>query len=466
MKKFNIFTVFLISVILAVSTASPAVWAHSEPDIAAEAVLLVETKSGKILLERNKDIRVAPGSLAKVMALLLAVLEIENEQASLNEYVTASETFLNGIDDDAATQEIKPGESLSYKDLMYCTYIASANDACNILAERIGGSTEEFVNMMNDKAGELGCTNTHFVNPGGLNDPRQYTSAWDQYIIFKEAVSHPLFLEITGTGSYKTEASDDSTARSFNNPNQMLWEKSEYYYEYSVAGKTASSNEYGNSMVSFSRNEEMSLISVVFGVKPDKGEGKSGAAKCFSETVRLFDWAFTGFMWHDIFKQHEIITNEKIALSKDMVSIDIMTSEAITILARYDLTAEDIKKDVVIYGKDEGKVISAPVKKGDILGEVTVLIDGAVCGKVRLVAADSVKLDKGAFIKSEIAGTLSLLWVKLIIIFMLVFIGLYIWLVVRDRKKRLEKKRRIEETRQRLIESRQKRTKENSKISR
>ena len=194
MKKIKIFTVFLIIVILAASPASalPAL------EIEAYAVLLAEMKSGNILWEYNKDIRVAPGSIAKVMTVLLAVLEVEEGRASLDDSVDASESFLSGLDENTVTQNIKPGETISYRDLLYCAYLASANDACNILAEEVSGSIRGFVRKMNEKAEELGCRNTYFMNPGGLADPGQYTSAWDQYLIFKEAVGHPLFLEIAG----------------------------------------------------------------------------------------------------------------------------------------------------------------------------------------------------------------------------------------------------------------------------
>ena len=451
MRKFNIFTVLLIPVMLVASLISPLVSALSDPDIETDAALLVETISGNILHERNKDIRVAPGGIAKIMTLLLAVIEVENEQEGLQDSVTASETFLNGIGENDATLKIKPGETMSYKDLMYCAYIASANDACNILAEHIDGSIMEFVGKMNAKAKELGCRDTHFMNPGGLTDPGQYTSAWDQYLIFKEAVSHPLFLEIAGMASYQTEADDDSPDRSFINPNLMLQEQHEYYYEYCAAGKTATSGDYGSSLVSYAKNSELSLISVVFGVKSTEGKNVSS----FSETIRLFEWGFSCFSWLVVVTRHETVVNEKIALAKGTDKIRLRPSAPITILARNDLTAEDIKKDIVVFGQGEEKVLMAPVKKGDILGEITVTVDGAICGKVNLVAAQDVALDRGAFIKSHITDTLSIFWVQLGIFLLLVLIGFYIWLVIRDRMRRREEKRRIEEVRKKIVEERQ-----------
>lgn len=458
MRKLKIFTVFLIIVILTALLASPIASALPAPDIEADAMILAEIKSGNILWERNKDIRVAPGSIAKVMTVLLAVLEVEDGQAGLDDSVTASESFLSGLDENAVTQNIKPGETISYRDLLYCAYLTSANDACNILAEEVSGSIRGFVRKMNEKAKELGCRNTYFMNPGGLADPGQYTSAWDQYLIFKEAVGHPLFLEIAGKESYVSKSDADSPERILVNPNLMLQQESGHHYKYCIAGKTASSSEYGSSFVAYADNGELSLISVVFGVKSAEGDRESNASKCFSETQRLLEWGMSNFAWRDIVNEKEIAAYEDIALAKGMETIGLRPAAPITVLTRKDLTAQDIEKDIIIYGKAEGKVLSAPVKKGEILGEIRVSIDGTACGQAHLVAAHDAELDKSAFIRSEVTDTLSLFWVQLVIFLVVAFIVYYIWLVIRDFRRRYEKKRRAEENRRKMMEYRQKQT--------
>ncbi len=457
MKKINIFTIFLITIMIVVSFASPAVLALSSPKIEADAALLVETKSGKILYEQNKARRVAPGSIAKVMTLLLAVEAAEDEQTALKDNITASETFLNGIGEADTTLNIKTGEIMSYEDLIYCMYLVSANDACNILAETIGGNIPDFVDKMNEKAEALGCTDTYFTNAGGLTDAGQYTSSWDQYLIFEEAIGHPLFLQVAGTVSYTVKATNLSPERSLVNSNAMLSSSSEYYYEFCAAGKTASSSEYGYSFVSYASNSSLSLISVVFGAKQTGAEGASDNIDSFTETLHLFDWGFDSFVWQDIIKKNETAFTEKITLAERFDTIELKSSETITILARRDIRAEDVTKDVMIYGQTGGKELSAPVKSGDILGEMMVYIDGDFCGKVYLTAANNIDLDKASFIKDQIKKTLSKFWVQLIIVIFLILIGLYIWLVIRDFIKRREKKRKQEEARRKIIEGLQRR---------
>jgi D-alanyl-D-alanine carboxypeptidase (penicillin-binding protein 5/6) len=457
MRKFNIFTVFLISALIILSFGIPPASALSEPDIDAAAALLVETSSEKILYEHNKEGRVAPGSIAKVMTLLLAVSEVENGQAALTDNITVSETFLNGLPEDAPGQDIKPGEIMSYQDLMYCAFIASADDACSILAETIGGSVAGFVRKMNEKAKELGCNNTRFRNPGGLPDPNQYTTAWDQFLILKEAIGHPLFLQIAGTVSYTAKADEDSPERSLTNSNHMLRSGNPYYYSACIAGKTASSIEYGSSLVTFAVSGDLSMISVVFGVKAGGADSGTDDDACFSETIRLLEWGTSSFKWHDIVKQNEVVASEEINLAKGIGRIDLTPSKTITVLARSDLAADDIAREIVVYAEAEEKVLTAPIRKGDILGEMTVSINGAFADKVKLVAAQDAELDRGEFIKNEIRETLSIFWVQLVIVLVVLFIGFYIWLVIRDWRRRRARKRQMEEAKRRIIDERQRR---------
>src|SRR5699024_1064515 len=118
---------------------------------------------------------------------------------SLTDSVTASDSCLEGMVDDGSTAGIVPGETMSLKDLLYCALLASANEACNVIGEYIGGTVSGFVDMMNARASELGCTGTHFANTHGLPDDNHYTTARDMALIYREALSHEVFAEIAGT---------------------------------------------------------------------------------------------------------------------------------------------------------------------------------------------------------------------------------------------------------------------------
>jgi D-alanyl-D-alanine carboxypeptidase (penicillin-binding protein 5/6) len=454
MRKFNIFTVFLIVGVMLFTAFLPAASALTYPDIQADSALLVEAGSGQILYEKNKDKRVAPGGFTKIMTVLLAVEAVESGVVKLNDSVTASESALNAVGENDFKQNIAAGETIKIQDLLYCAYLASASDACDILAERLAGSTDAFTEKMNGKAATLGCSGTHFANADGSPDEGQYTTAWDQYTIFKAALSHQLFRQIAGMLSYRTDGNTSSPSRNIENSNLMLHEKSQYYYKYCVAGKTDAETDGNYSFIGNAKSSDEELISVVLGDGFVQTEGGAMEVLSYTETKRLFDWGFNGFAWQTVIDKNEIVASEPVELAKGTGAVDLKPTDMIAVLARTDLGPADVRRDIVIYGKPEGKLLKAPIKEGDILGELTVTIDGTVRVASKLVAVRDVGLDREAYLKDQVRGTLTNIWVELGAALLLLFIAGYIWLVIRDRKARREKQRVIEETKQKLIEDR------------
>ena len=232
MKKNKILP-FLISICLLFSLFAPAASALDDPPLhSAKAVVLADMDSGRLLFEMNKDEQRSPASLTKIMTVLLAVEALERGEVSLDEMVTAQADCLAGLNTDSSTSGIQPGEIISYQDLLYCAMVHSANEACNILAHRVSGSVPAFVELMNRRAAELGCTNTHFSDPNGLSNENHYTTAYEMYLITREALEHPLFAEICNTRGYDMAATNLSQARSFANSNALITADSEYGSSY------------------------------------------------------------------------------------------------------------------------------------------------------------------------------------------------------------------------------------------
>ena len=167
MKKFKIFPLILI-ICLIMAMAAPSAFALEDPDINAKAAVLVDLDSGKVLYGHNQDQQRAPASLTKVMTVLLTLEAVDSGRISLSDIVTAQDDCRVGMADDSSTSFIMPGDQVSVRELLYCCLLQSANEGCNILARYIGGSIAGFVEMMNQKAQELGCVNTHFMNTNGL----------------------------------------------------------------------------------------------------------------------------------------------------------------------------------------------------------------------------------------------------------------------------------------------------------
>lgn len=454
MKKFNNFTVLVIVMTLIAAISSPVASALNEPYIQAEAALLVEMKSGKILYEKNKKLKIDPGSMAKTMVVLLVVESIENGTIGLKDNVTASDTFLNGIGTNDTIQNIKSGETMNLQDLLYCAYIASANDACNILAEYMSGDVETFVKQMNLKSEELGCTGTHFTSPGGISDENQFSTPWDQYLIFNEAVKHQLFLSIAGTLTAVLAPTKMSGERHLTNSNSMIHSDSAYYYPHCTLGKTTASVEGGYSFVSCADNSDLKLISVLFGADSVKREDETVEVRSYTETKRLFEWGFSSFAWQTILDKSAIVAYAPVVLAQGTENIDLQPSNSLVILAPRDLSAGVVYNDVVIFEEADGKLLTAPIKKGTVLGEITVYVNGVQSGRTKLIAASDISLNQLQFIKENIKMTLSTPWVRLVIGLIILMLGGYIYLIVRDMKKRHRKQRSNQELKQKLIEER------------
>lgn len=454
MKKFYIIAVFSIALTIALSDALPAASAMTDLDITARAALLAEANSGKILYEKNIDIKTAPGGITKVMTLLLAAEAVENGRIMLNEPVAASESALNGVKENELKQALRPGEVMPFKDLLHCAFLAASDGACNIIAERLSGSIESFTEEMNRKAALLGCGGTHFTNAFGSADDGGYTTARDQYLILSEARRHRLFSEIAGTLAYRTESTNLSTGRSLYNHNIMLRNNNSCYYRYCLGGMTDASPENGYSIASYAKNDDMDLIAVVFGAAPAAEAEGAAETQSYSAAKRLFEWGFSSFSWQTVADKTAVAATARVTMAKSADSVGLQPSESIRILTRSDLAPEDVKKEIVIYGQADGKELSAPLSKGDILGEMAVSVDGTPCGKVLLVAARDIRLNSAKYIKKELSNTFSDFWVQFGMFVFLMLIAWYVRLILRDRKARCENQRRLDEVKKKLIEER------------
>ena len=174
--------------------------------VAAKAALLIDLNTNRVVYEQDADERVYPASLTKIMTCLIAL-----ENGNLSDVVTVSESALADLDEDSSVAGLVVGEQMTLENLLYCMMVVSGNDACNVIAEHVAGSVTDFVRMMNQRAYELGCTNTHFNNPHGLHDESHYTTARDLAIITQAALKSENFRQIVDTYEYKLP--DDNMGR-------------------------------------------------------------------------------------------------------------------------------------------------------------------------------------------------------------------------------------------------------------
>ena len=212
MKIRRFLSVFLLTLLLTGLFCVPQASAVDLPQVNAKAALLMDYESGRMLYGLNERDTEYPASITKVMTALLTLEAVDQGVLTLDQPVTAP-SLVNDMDPTGSSADIKEGEVLTVEQLLYCMMLVSANEAACILAETVAGSQDAFVALMNQRAQELGCTGTHFVNPNGLHDPNHYSTAWDIYLFTREAMKNETFMKICGTPSYVVPATNMSEER-------------------------------------------------------------------------------------------------------------------------------------------------------------------------------------------------------------------------------------------------------------
>ena len=259
----------------------PSGW-PSAPEISSASGVLMEASSGQVLFDKSMNEIRYPASTTKVMTTLIILENIQD----LNQNITFTDIILPDLAPGNSTINAQVGEVLTVEQCLYAIMLASANEVCTQMAVEIAGSVENFTAMMNTKAAEIGCTNTHFVNANGLPDPNHYTTAYDLALILREAVKNEAFCKIAGAAKYTIPPTNKtSTSRNMENHNALLVD-GKYYYEGAIAGKTGHTEAARNTLVTAATREDMTLICVVL---------RSENEERFTDTKTLFDYGFDNF---------------------------------------------------------------------------------------------------------------------------------------------------------------------------
>ncbi len=248
-----------------------------QPEILSQGAVLLDASSGKILFEKNGDTRFYPASITKLMTALLVA-----ERCSLDETVTFSKTATTNLESGAVTLGLVEGDQLSVKDCLYGLLLKSANEVANGLAEHVSGSVEAFASLMNQRARELGCTGTNFVNPNGLNNSNHYTTARDMAFIAKAAFDNEIVRQVASTLTYQIPATKNAAARTVTMGHKMINPADSRYYEGVIGGKTGYTSLAGNTLVTCAEKNGKRLIAVIM---------KSSSSH-YADTKALLDYGF------------------------------------------------------------------------------------------------------------------------------------------------------------------------------
>ncbi len=249
----------------------------SEPQIQAQGAVVIDAATGQILYGKNANTKYYPASITKLMTALLVI-----ENCDLNGTVTFSKTATTNLEAGAVSLGMVEGDQMTVRQCLYALLLKSANEVGNALAEHVSGSISAFADRMNQKAAALGCTNTHFVNPHGLNDPNHYTTPYDMALIGRAAFANSTLREIDTTLSYQLPATKKYGARTITMGHKMLYPNDSRYYEGIIGGKTGFTSLAGNTLVTGAERNGVRLVAVVM-----KANGTH-----YTDTKALLDYGF------------------------------------------------------------------------------------------------------------------------------------------------------------------------------
>lgn len=252
-------------------------------DIASDTGILMDADTGTVLFDKGGDQQRYPASITKIMTLLVAV-----ENSSMDEQVTFTETGVRNVTADSSNINSKVGEVMTMQDCLHALIIQSANDAAAQIAEHVGGTEQNFIDMMNQRAAEIGCTNTHFTNSSGLPDENHYSSAKDMALIFREGLKNKDFRSVIGDADYTIQPTNmTSDKRVMHTHHPMFAPESDIYYPGCIGGKTGFTNLAAHTLVTAVEQNGTTYIAVVMhGVE---------LSTCCLDSKALFDYGFGNF---------------------------------------------------------------------------------------------------------------------------------------------------------------------------
>ena len=434
MKIRRFLSVFLLTCLLC-ALLTPQALALEDPDIHAKAAILVDGETGTVLYDKNMHEELPMASITKGMSALLVLEAVDRGQLRMDQNVTATESSMKGMVEDGSTADIKVGETLTVEQLLYCMLVISANEACNILGEAVSGSVDAFVEKMNQRAQELGCQNTHFANTTGLTQSGHYSSAWDFFLISREAMKHDDFMTIGNTKAYTVPATNmTEKERELHSTNAQItdWRMTGYLYSGAQGIKTGTTDAAGHCLVSSAIRGSRTLISVVLGCEEVKTEKGGSRVESFTETARLLDWGFDNFSTRTVLEENELICEVPVALSNEVATVAVPPAYAAEAVLPKDLELDQLQRTV-----DCVESVNAPVTTGDELGTITISYDGTDYVTVPLLAVADVSASRFLLAKHAIVQFFSRTPVKIAAIVLVVLvIAVLLWFRLYGRTRR------------------------------
>lgn len=366
----NLFNIFILFIIILFNIMTTSFGATEEVSTYSPTCLLMEASTGKVIYEKNGYEKAYPASITKIMTAILTL-----EHCNLTDVATASYEAVYSVPVGYSNANIQVGEELTINQLLNVLLINSANEAANVLAEHIAGSIGSFATMMNAKAEEIGCLNTHFVNPNGVHNENHYSTAYDLALMGRYAMKNDIFREFVNTKFYTLPATNKylTNDRVFGTTNELLKKDTRdsvdnYYYEYCTGIKTGYTNAAKSCIVASAKKDDIEYIVVILGA----GTTDNGLSARYLDCKTLFNYAFENYTVKKLNDEEADLKTINIpngTLSTKHLKVKIQ--DEINVLLKKSTDTTNLTPTVEI-----NKDLSVPIVKNSIVGKITYTIDG------------------------------------------------------------------------------------------
>ena len=415
----------LLCIFLLLCCLSVQVFAVEPPTMTAKAAPLYEASTDTVLYALNADQKMYPASTTKLMTAAL-VMEYANPEDTVTVRQSAIDDIVSYGNDLRNSVYFLAGEEVQFMDMLDMLVVYSNNTAANILAEHVAGDIKSFVDLMNSKAAELGCTGTHFVNTHGLHVEDHYTTANDLLKIAQYAMKNEKIVASMQKASIKTPVTNKhKTQTTLGNTNLLT---SSYKQLGLIGGKTGSTTAAGYCLVAACQEDDKIYYSVLLDCDT--------TTLRFSETKALFKFGKESFSVQTLLSATEPICEAPVRLSSKVDSVMLVPEHSISALLPNDFDAKAVELEYS-YDKD----ITAPVAVGDALGKVNVRYNGHEYGQVKLVAASKVERNTLLYVLDQVTSFFSGTLFKVILIALIVLVVLFVGYVVLSNKRRKRRNR-------------------------
>ncbi|MCI7085989.1 MAG: D-alanyl-D-alanine carboxypeptidase [bacterium] len=430
----------LIFALLFVSMFSAGAISYTnDVDTKSDSILLVNMDTNQVVFEKDPDSRRYPASTTKIMTYIIAIENIpdyENTRIEIKEDVLR---ILDGTGSSTANLENHIGDKLTALDLLYAMMVPSGNDAAVVLADYVGnGDISKFVDLMNQKAQELGCEDTHFQNPDGLHNADHYTTARDLYKITSYALTKPMFSEITNTTTYYIEGDDYPLITT----NYLIdaGRGGEYYYQYAKGIKTGTTDQAGHCLVTTGSADGYSYMAVLLHSPYEEMDDEYGT---MYDAADLFRWALVKLQLTEIKTADMPVCEVGLRLAWNKDKILLTPAENITAITpkEYDPSWITIETDVPDH-------IDAPVKQGDVIGSARVyykddtMTEKQLLSTAQLVASESVDQSGFLYVLDVMKNIVCSMWFLIAMAVIVILVIIYL-IVSKASKRRNRKKKRV-----------------------